>query len=122
MSKIPDTEFEVLKIIWERGEATSTEIIKDLKDCSWNSNTIRTLINRLHTKGAIEIVRKTGKAYTYRAVIDEEKYKNEMTLDLLKKFYNNSINEFLLDYCDHASQEAIKELQESLKNISDSME
>lgn len=122
MVKVSDAEFEVLKIIWDRGETTSSQVIEDLKDSSWNSNTIRTLIKRLYTKGAIEIVKKNGKSYTYRSTIDEEKYKNEMTLDLLKKFYHNSINEFILDYCDQEGTETSKEMQEILKNISDSME
>lgn len=119
MSRISDAELEVLKVIWDKGEATSNEIIKELKDFSWNSNTIRTLIKRLYTKGAIEISQKKGKAYSYRAIINEEKYKNEMTLDLLKKFYNNSITEFVLEYCEIDG--GAKEMQQILKNISDNM-
>lgn len=100
MVRISDAELEVLKVIWDKGEVSSTEIIKELKDYPWNPNTIRTLIKRLENKGAIEISRKNGKAFMYKSTIDEEKYKNDMTLELLKKFYNNSIIDFILDICD----------------------
>lgn len=98
MVRISDAEYEVMKIIWKRKETTSLEIIDDLKDYKWNFNTIRTLIKRLEAKGAIKVSGRKGKTYTYVAAIDENEYKREITRDLLKKLYNNSIEEFILDY------------------------
>lgn len=98
MVRISDAEFEVMKIIWKRKQATSLEIIGDLKNCKWTQNTIRTLIKRLEAKGAIKVIDKKGKAYTYAPIIDEKEYKNEMTKDLLKRLYNNSLKEFILQY------------------------
>lgn len=99
MVRISDAEFEVMKVIWQRKETTSLEIIKDLKDFNWKFNTVRTLIKRLQNKGAIEITGRNGKAYTYKAVIDEKEYRDEMTRDLIRKLYHNSIQEFILSYC-----------------------
>lgn len=122
MIKISDAELEVMKVIWTRGEITSNEIIEELKDYSWNFNTIRTLIKRLHKKGAIDVVGKKGKAYTYKAMLEESKYKNELTLDLLNKLYNNSINEFILDYCRNAEAESAEDIQKIIKDIMDKMD
>jgi len=61
MIKISDAELEVMKVIWNRGKATSVEIIEDLTEqqkTNWSYNTIRTLIKRLLVKGAIEIIKK----------------------------------------------------------------
>lgn len=99
MIRISDAELEVMNIIWERKETTSLEIIDDLKNTKWNFNTIRTLIKRLQNKGAIEVSGRRGKTYTYRAVIDEKKYKKEMAKELIRKLYHNSIRDFLLNYC-----------------------
>ena len=102
MVKISEAELEVMKVIWKRKETTSVEIIEELKEqknINWNFNTIRTLIKRLLVKGAIEIVKKQGKTYTYRPIIEEEKYKMTMTKKLLQKWYNDCIDELVLQYC-----------------------
>ena len=119
MARISDAELEVLNVIWSKGEVSSTDIIKELKDYPWNPNTIRTLIKRLYKKGVIEISQKKGKAFIYKSLIDESEYKNEMTLDLLKKFYNNSIVDFILDRCDKGDEETCREMLRILDNIID---
>lgn len=98
MIKISEAEFEVMKIIWQRKQATSLEIIEDLQDHNWNFNTVRTLIKRLETKGAIKIIEQKGKVYTYMATIDENEFKRKSAKDLFKKLYDNSMNEFILNY------------------------
>ncbi len=98
MIKISEAEFEVMKIIWQRKQATSLEIIEDLQDHNWNFNTVRTLIKRLETKGAIKIIEQKGKVYTYMATIDENEFKRKSAKDLFKKLYDNSMNEFILKY------------------------
>ncbi len=122
MVKISDAELEVMKVIWEHGQTTSVEIIDDLKNLqnvTWNFNTIRTLIKRLLMKGAIEIVKKESKTYTYRAVIGEKEYKAEVIRNLLKKLYNGSISELVIQYCEeeNLSIEEIKEISREIDNI-----
>ena len=106
MVKISDAELEVMKIIWKRGKTTSVEIIEELKeidDISWNYNTIRTLIKRLLVKGAIEVVKKEGKTYTYKAIVKENEYKTDVVKKLLKKLFEDSISELVVQYCEAES-------------------
>lgn len=121
MIRISDAELEVMKVIWKRKKATSVEIIEDLKDFTWNFNTIRTLIKRLQVKGAIEVSGKEGKMFTYVPKIDEVKYKNEVTLEFIKRFYNNSISEFVLKYCKMQKSDLTKEKLEELMAKIDTM-
>lgn len=130
MIKISEAEFEVMKIIWQRKQATSLEIIEDLQDHNWNFNTVRTLIKRLETKGAIKIIEQKGKVYTYMATIDENEFKRKSAKDLFKKLYDNSMNEFILkygkvtaediqnkiDYIEAREEKEKKETQEKNKN------
>ncbi len=116
MIKISDAEYEVMKVIWKRKEVTSLEIIEELKDSKWNFNTIRTLIKRLQTKGAIKVSGRRGKTFSYISKIDESEYKIEMAKDLLKKVYNNSLEDFILDYC-KASKITADDLREIIKDI-----
>ena len=95
MIKISDAELEVMKIIWERKETTSLEIIKELEHCNWNNNTIRTLINRLIAKKAVGISKKEGKTYTYVPLIKESIYTEKQMRKFIKQFFNNSSIKFL---------------------------
>ncbi len=122
MVKISDAELEVMKVIWKHGQTTSVEIIDDLKNLqnvTWNFNTIRTLIKRLLVKGAIEIVKKESKTYTYKAVISEREYKADFIRNLLKKLYHGSITEFVIQYCEdeNLSLEEIKLIGKEIDNI-----
>ncbi len=122
MVKISTAELEVMKVIWKKEKATSVEIIDELKNkkhVTWNFNTIRTLIKRLLVKGAIEIIKKESKTYTYRAVIKEEAYKTEVTRNLLNKLYHDSISELVVQYCDdgNLSLSEIKELSRKIDEM-----
>lgn len=121
MVRISDSELEVMKVIWEKKETTSVEIIEALKDFNWNFNTTRTLIKRLLVKGAIEIVKKEGKTYTYRSAIDENEYKNFVTKALLKKLYNDSLVEFALDYCKNG-EVSKREVKQVIREICEMIE
>ena len=98
MVRISDAELEVMKIIWEKGEVTSLEIIKRLDYCKWNDNTIRTLINRLIAKKAVGISKKEGKTYTYVPLIKENEYRAKRTKGFIGQFYHGSVNEMLLNF------------------------
>ena len=97
--KISDAELEVLKIIWKKGIANSLEIIDEIKkDFKWNESTIRTLMARLQSKGAIDIERKEGRIYFYKSLINENEYKLKQSKDFLRKMYNGSIKEMMLNF------------------------
>lgn len=117
MVKISDAEIEVMKVIWEKKEVTSLEIIRELESHNWNDNTIRTLINRLIAKKAVGIAKKEGKTYTYVPLIKEDEYKAKRTSNLLKQLYHGSVNEMLLNFVD--SNELSKN---ELKNLLDQIE
>lgn len=98
MVKISDAELRVMKVIWDRKEVTSLEIIEELEYCNWNNNTIRTLINRLIEKRAIGIAKKEGKIYTYVPLIKENEYKRKRSRGFISQFYNGSMNQLLVNF------------------------
>lgn len=118
MIKISDAELEVMKVIWEKKEVTSTEIIKELTEFNWSDNTVRTLINRLISKKAVGISKKDGKVYTYVPLIKENEYKIKRSKNFLKQFYNGSVNEMLLNFIDN-NELSKKDLENLMKKIDD---
>ena len=70
---IPDSELDVLKVLWDRGQATVREVLETLRAAGhtgekgqpWSYATVATLLDRLETKKVVESDR-TDQAFTYR--------------------------------------------------------
>ena len=85
--KISDSELEVMKVLWESEEALPvTEIRTRLQERKgWEATTVKTLISRLHGKGAIA-QEKRGVFY-YRPLISEEAYSNWAANDMVNRLF-----------------------------------
>lgn len=116
MSKIPsitDAEWEIMKIIWKKDNITANEIIEETgSKFNWKANTVKTLINRLLKKKAIDF-NKNGKEYFYFSTVVEKDCINERNHFFLKKIYNGSLNSMVLNFvnADKLSDEEIEELK-----------
>ena len=99
MNKISDSELEVMKILWEKGECTSPEIIEALsKSTDWGKTTIKTLISRLVSKGAVEQIKREGELYIYKVTVTEKEYKKSENENFITKLYKGSVNNMLLNF------------------------
>lgn len=115
MSKISQSEYKVLKVIWALEPTTSREIINELKD-EWTPHTIKTLISRLVKKEVVEF-EKEGNRYIYHATVKEDAYKKSATKSFLDRVYNGSIGALVANVLQH--DEFSKEELESLRNLLD---
>ena len=91
--QISEAEIEVMKVLWEKGEATAKEIVNEIeKTNEWKPKTIQTLITRLVGKGAIKTDKINAKSYIYFANITKEEYQSYANKSFMKKLYNGSLN------------------------------
>jgi predicted transcriptional regulator len=65
-------EWQCLKLLWNRGEASARELHGDL-DGKASYSTIRKIIERLEEKGAVERERRDGKAWVYRPSVSRSR-------------------------------------------------
>ncbi|WP_161979542.1 CopY/TcrY family copper transport repressor [Streptococcus sp. S784/96/1] len=81
MYRISDSEWEVMRVIWTKGQTRSSEIIATLADkFSWSDSTIKTLLGRLVDKGLVSSQRE-GKAFIYQARVSEKQaYRDEIEM------------------------------------------
>lgn len=88
--KITDSELEVMQVLWEAEDALPlTEIRQTLQARKgWESTTIKTLVQRLCTKGAIE--QEKRKVFYYRPLVTEGEYNRWATGNLIHKLYRGS--------------------------------
>lgn len=85
---IPDSELDVLKVLWDRGQATVREVLETLRDAGrqWSYATVATLLDRLETKGVITSDR-SELAFVYRPVITSQEVRQKRVGNLVDKLY-----------------------------------
>ncbi len=90
VSKITDSEVEVMRVLWEAGEPLPVAgIRKKLEQSSrWESSTIKTLLRRLCEKGVVEAVKK--EVFYYSPRVSEKEYNDYTTKVLIDRLYSGS--------------------------------
>ena len=90
VSKISDSEVEVLRVLWDAGcELPIADIRITLGQTSkWESSTIKTLLRRLCEKGVVLATKK--EVFYYRPVVSEAEYNEHTTQSLIDRLYAGS--------------------------------
>lgn len=92
---IPDSELDVIKVLWERGRATVREVLETLKAAGhvgekegrpWSYATVATLLDRLESRNLIESDR-TDQAFSYRALVSVKDIQQRRVDSLVDKLY-----------------------------------
>jgi len=93
IKRLPDAEFEIMKIVWQNEPHMSTnQIISWLgPDKTWKPQTVLTLLVRLIEKGFLDSI-KVGKERTYSPLITREEYLRFETGSFFDKLHGNSIH------------------------------
>ena len=88
--KISDSELEVMKVLWQAGDALPVNVIRETlqRDRGWEATTVKTLIGRLLVKGVIE--QEKRKVFYYSPLISEAEYNAWATDNLIQKLYHGS--------------------------------
>jgi predicted transcriptional regulator len=92
---IPDSELDVLKVLWDRGQATVREVLETLKEAGhvgnkegrpWSYATVATLLDRLETKKLV-VSDRTDQAFSYRPVVSVRDVQQKRVESLVDKLY-----------------------------------
>ena len=106
--RLPDTELEIMKVIWESGETLSTSEVKALLERSrpWNIAALQTLLNRLIDRGFLESY-KEGKNRFYTPMVAEKDYLAVENKAFLEKVNDRSVTKLVASLFDsHSISEA----------------
>lgn len=92
ISKISESELEIMKLLWENSPLSSNDIISALsEDMNWSSQTIKTFLNRLLKKEAIGF-EKSGRIYLYYPNVSHEEYVKGENKSFLKRVYDGALD------------------------------
>ena len=115
--KISDSELEVMRVLWQAGDALSVTDIRETlqKSRGWEATTVKTLISRLVTKGVLR-QEKRGVFY-YSPLISECEYNGWATKHLIERLYHGSARELVaaLVHSEGLTQSDIEELRAMFK-------
>lgn len=96
IKKLPDAEFEIMKVVWENKPPITTNMVMEQlgKDKGWKAPTIISLMMRLVDRGFLRTEKK-GKERTYFPLIEKEDYLKFETKNFMKFYHENSFLSFV---------------------------
>lgn len=119
MKRLPDSELEIMMIIWELDKPVTRTEIEERMDPGrkLSPTTILSFLSRLQEKGFLAM-EKSGKNNVYIALIDKEIYIQKESWNVLKRLYQGSVKNFFAALYD-GDNLSDAELQELEKFISE---
>jgi BlaI family penicillinase repressor len=121
MKKIPriaESEWLVMKAVWENPPCLAQEVIGRLAGrVGWSAATVKTLLNRLVKKGALRF-EKAGRAYRYSPVYHEEQLRAAEAESFLSRIFDGSLTPLLAHFVNSRKLSAaeLAELEQILKS------
>ena len=115
--KISESELEVMRVLWEAGDALPiTEIRQLLQERKgWEATTIKTLVQRLVNKGVL--AQEKRKVFYYRPLVSESEYNDWAVSGMVHRLFRGSAKALVatLVKSDGLSDADIAELRELFK-------
>jgi BlaI family transcriptional regulator, penicillinase repressor len=118
---ISAAESRVMEVLWRRSPLTAEEIVAEVAEPQgWSEATVKSLINRLLTKRAIE-AEKVGRRYLYRPRTDRLAYLSHESRGLLDRLFGGRIAPLVSHFSktNQLSPEDVAELKRLIAELDD---
>ena len=90
-----ERELEILKIIWQQGEATVREVHKAMsKELPIVQNTVQAFLCTMEEKGLVQH-RVEGRTFIYRALIEREQTNHRLASRMLQQVFDGAIDQLV---------------------------
>lgn len=88
--QLSDLQLELLRILWDRGEASAIEVHAALAERELAPTTVSTMLTRLEKRGVVTH-RAEGRQYIYRATVSEQHVRRSMLTRLTETFFRGDV-------------------------------
>ena len=116
--RISDAEWEVMKVVWRQSPCSAHEVVSALAPSqAWSVGTIKTLLNRLHSKGALRF-EKVGKSYLYYPAVAERSAARREPRSFVDRVFDGALSPMIRALCAprrKLSEQDLDELERILK-------
>ncbi len=101
MKKLSETEFDIMKVIWDNPAPATTTLIMNVigKDRAWQVPALITMLNRLIEKGFI-YSEKSSKIRNYYPLVKKQDYLEFITKEFMARYHDDSFVNFFATYYD----------------------
>jgi BlaI family penicillinase repressor len=118
--QISEAESAVMEVLWQRSPQTSEEVFAALAGHQdWQEATVKTLLNRLLNKGAIEAA-KDGRRYLYSPTLRREDWVMGESESLLARLFDGRVAPLVAHFSQHRKLSAADVAE--LRRLVDSLE
>ena len=99
--QISEAESVVMDVLWQRSPLAAEEVVAALASRQdWQEATVKTLLNRLLNKGAIE-ADKDGRRYLYRPLLRREDWVLDESESLLARLFDGRVAPLVAHFSEH---------------------
>ena len=119
--QISEAESVVMDVLWKRSPLSADEVVMALSSRQdWQDATVKTLLNRLLNKGAID-AEKDGRRYLYAPVLQREAWVQDESESLLDRVFGGRVAPLVAHFSEHRklTRKDIADLRKLLDGIDD---
>lgn len=91
LTSITESEWQVMKVVWDEPPKTLQDILTSLKHTGWSSTTVQTYLARLVKKGTL-VTNRQGKGYLYSPTVSEGECQLAESKTFLSRVYDSSLS------------------------------
>ncbi len=99
MKKLPQSELEIMLIIWDAQQGVTSDYIMERLDKTWVKPTVLNFLSRLCERGFLSYA-KEGRYNVYVPCIEKEAYLQSESRSFLERLHQNSIGSLLASLYD----------------------
>jgi BlaI family transcriptional regulator, penicillinase repressor len=117
--RVSSAEGIVMEALWRKQPLSAEEVASDVAaDQSWTDATVKTLLNRLLSKGAIA-AEKDGRRYLYRPLLKREDYVAEESTSLIDRLFDGRVSSLVTHFSEREklSADDIAELKRLIAEL-----
>ncbi len=117
--RVSSAEGIVMEALWRKQPLSAEDVVADVaKDQGWTDATVKTLLNRLLSKGAIA-AEKDGRRYLYRPVLKREDYVAEESTSLIDRLFDGRVSSLVTHFSEREklSADDIAELKRLIAEL-----
>ena len=119
--QISEAESVVMDVLWKRNPLSAEDVVASLSgQQDWQEATVKTLLNRLLKKGAID-AEKDGRRYLYAPVLQRAAWVQGESESLLERVFGGRVAPLVAHFSEHRklSRKDIAELRKLLEELDD---
>lgn len=89
-----ERELQILRILWERGEATVREVYEQMRGLGIVQNTVQAFLRTMTEKGLV-VFRRHNRTFVYRPLVGAQQTQRRLLKGVLRRAFDGALDQFV---------------------------